>query len=366
MSEQETYDRTLDAPPPAPSAVEAPPASTLPNEDYYRQQGPRRSARGAGLGIALVAVGLLLLAFQLFGRGVAIGGGTTTVVDQTLPGSRIELSTTSADVEVRTWSGPGIRVEAIQRGGSPGDYQIDVSGSGDTVRVTETSSSFFWCLFCSRGLSYRIAVPADAQASISTASGDIDIAGVAGAVSLGTVSGDVRAEDLAGGLKVETTSGEVRLNDVAGKLEVGTISGDVRLEDGQVNGASVTTTSGEIELDGVSGAIDLDTVSADISVSEARDGQLTIGTTSGDILYDGGLAPGGSNDITAISGDVKLRLPDDSDFRLDASTISGEIDSDFELSGGETGRRSLTGTAGDGGATLNIGTTSGEITIEQN
>src|SRR5690349_6488652 len=87
MMHQETYDPTLDAP-------QAPPGPPLPDEEYYRQSGaPRRAGRPRGLGVALVLVGIMLLAFQIVGRGLPFGGavGATTLVDQTLPGDRIEL-----------------------------------------------------------------------------------------------------------------------------------------------------------------------------------------------------------------------------------------------------------------------------------
>jgi hypothetical protein len=62
---------------------------------------------------------------------------------------------------------------------------------------------------------------------------------------------------------------------------------------------------------------------------------------------------------------VNLRLPDASGFRLDASTVSGDLSSEFELHDAQTARRSLSGLAGDGSATLMIGTTSGDISIER-
>src|SRR5690349_11401684 len=126
MTDQETYDRTLDAP--APASAPGQPAVPLPNEPYYQRSPERRSApRAKGLGVALVLVGLLLLAFQVFGRGVAFGGtGSIPLIDQDYSGHRIELSAAASDVEIRPGSGSRIHVEAIQRGGSQGDYQIDV------------------------------------------------------------------------------------------------------------------------------------------------------------------------------------------------------------------------------------------------
>src|SRR6188508_3070118 len=132
MTDQETYDRTLDAPASAPVQ----PAGLLPNEPYYqRLPQPQRAARPKGLGVALVVVGLLLLAFQVFGSDVGFGGtGSITLVDQDYPGNRIELSAAASDVEIRPGSGSSIHIEAIQRGGSEGDYKVDVVPTGDTVR----------------------------------------------------------------------------------------------------------------------------------------------------------------------------------------------------------------------------------------
>jgi hypothetical protein len=364
MTDQEIYDRTLDAP--VPASVAAQPAGSLPNEPYYHSPPQRqRAARPRGLGVALVVVGLLLLAFQMFGSDIGIGSaGSITLVDQDYQGNRIELSVAASDVEIRPGSGSNIHVEAIQRGGSEGDYKVDVVPSGDTVRVTETSGNFFW-FFGSRSVRYRISVPSGAQADIHTASGEIDVEGLSGAVSLASVSGDVRAGDLTGRLNVSTTSGEVRLNGIVGKLDVGSISGDVMLEDGKIDGATVSTTSGEVQLDGVAGALNLTSVSGDIHVREARDGRLDLSTTSGEIEYQGSLASASTNKLDTISGDVNLRLPEDSGFRLDASTVSGDLSSEFELRDSATARRSLSGTAGDGSATLTIGTTSGDINIER-
>jgi DUF4097 and DUF4098 domain-containing protein YvlB len=69
--------------------------------------------------------------------------------------------------------------------------------------------------------------------------------------------------------------------------------------------------------------------------------------------------------VNSISGDVRLRLPEASGFRLDASTVSGDISNEFELRESQQARCSLSGIAGDGSATLTIGTTSGDIQIER-
>jgi hypothetical protein len=362
MSDQESYNRDLDAIP------EQQMPAALPNEDYYRQAPASQRGRAVGLGIALILGGLVWLAFMLFSQGSFFGGaaGRTRLIDRTLMGSRIEMDVGSADVDIRPWDGQGIHIEAVQRGGSPGDHTVDIVQSGDVVRVTGSSRPrFFLSCLGGCGLNYHVSIPGGGQVEVRTSSGDIDVEGAGGAVELFTVSGDVSARDLGGGATIGTTSGDVDLRAISGKLEVTTVSGDIELGDGRVAGAVVKTTSGDVELNGVADALTLASVSGDITVRGARDGLLTVSTTSGDFDYAGGLARDGEGRINSISGDVTLRLPDDSGFRLDASTISGSLRSHFDLRGGETSRRALGGVVGDGGATLKVETTSGDVRIER-
>src|SRR5690606_15036295 len=110
-------------------------------------------------------------------------------------------------------------------------------------------------------------------------------------------------------------------------------------------------------------ALTIETISGEVAVSDARDVLLTVSKTSGDLNFTGSLAPGGANRVTSISGDGTLRLPKDSAFRLDMSTISGELESEFELREAERDRRSLRGERGDGNTTLTVETTSGDVRI---
>jgi DUF4097 and DUF4098 domain-containing protein YvlB len=371
MSDQETYQRgreTGSTPYTEPAGVPTmpAPATPLPNEPYYRQNAPpERSRRGMNLGMALILIGLVWLALTV-GEGTLFGGALNrmTLVNETLSGDRIELDVGSADVKIRPWDKPDVQVQAFQQGGSRGDYSVDIRESDGMIYVTETSNNSF-CFFCWRSLTLEIMVPKDLQATARTGSGDIDVEGIDGPASFSTGSGDIQASDLAGGATFNTGSGDVQLNHVVGKLEVSTSSGDVELDDGQVTEATVNTTSGDIDLEGVAETIKLESVSGDIRVREAREAQITASTTSGDVDYDGSLSAGGSNLITTISGDVKLQLPDDSGFRLDASTVSGDLSSDFTLSDGQQSRRSLSGRAGDGSATVRVETTSGSVSISR-
>lgn len=355
MTENETYDRTLDTPP-------APPAQPphLPDEEYYRQ--PQRS-NSRRLGMALLIVGLIWLASMAVGRGPLFGGERGLLLDQQYSGSRLEMDIGTGSVEVRPSDNNQIQVEATYRGGSPEDYDVNVSESGGTVRINGGPRPSFF--FFSRDVNYEIRVPANAAMDIKTVNGQINVEGIDGAVTLNSTNGDIEASDLSGGATVGTVNGDVKLREIGGKLNITTTNGDVELEDGSVTEATVRTTNGEVTLEGVSNNLDVETVNGEVKIGDARDGRLRIETANGDIEYEGSLAPGGANAVTTLAGDVRIRLPDDSGFSLNANTISGDLETSFDLQNRQEDGRNLRGTVGGGQATLEIETTNGDVHVER-
>ena len=68
------------------------------------------------------------------------------------------------------------------------------------------------------------------------------------------------------------------------------------------------------------------------------------------------------------SGQVRLRISDDVGFELEATSFSGSIDSELQISTDQVssrGRRTLEGRFGDGSALLDITSFSGDIRIER-
>jgi hypothetical protein len=350
MTEQETYDRTLDAAP-------AQEPLTLPDEEYYQQPAPRQAGGAARLGTLLVLVGLAWLAIELIGYGFGVGNGATRIATP-LPNNRIELYLGAGDVEIEA------TIEITQYGLWRGDPAV-VSESAEAVRVTNESRPRFGLCIGRCGLSYRVTLPRGANVTARMSSGDVELSGAEGAISIETSSGDVEARDIANGLTVSSSSGDITLDRVGGKLDVRTSSGDVQLEDGQIVDAIVQTSSGDVELEGVAGALALQSNSGDITVRAARDGQLDIQSSSGEVDYTGSLASAGAHSLAASSGDITLHLPATSSFALEASTSSGDLRSDFELRGEQREGNTRTGTVGAGGPRLQVSTSSGDIAIVQ-
>jgi Putative adhesin len=322
--------------------------SALPNEPYYTglaQQ--RRPPDRRRLATALIIVGLIWLLSNLAPNLPILGhglGGGSALFDERVDARRLALDAGSADVTLVRGDVRQIQIQAFRDGGSDEDFTVSLVVDGETARVSHTSAPCF--LLCDRSLSYVVTMPADAQVSVQSS------------------SGDVTAEGLSGGVDLRTLSGDISLTDVSGPLAVTTTSGDIEVGAGDVASANITTTSGSVEIEGEASALVVQTVSGDIEITNTRSATVSLATTSGDIEYGGSLSAEGDHTVSTISGDVDLRLPEDAALAVEASSVSGSLTTDFPVSG-TMADRTMSGTIGAGGARLVITTTSGDIAIEQ-
>jgi hypothetical protein len=173
-------------------------------------------------------------------------------------------------------------------------------------------------------IDYDIQAPEDAFLDAGSGSGDIVDDGVGENAKLETGSGSIHATGLKGGFKVDTGSGDIYAE--------GSGDGDVKAQTG----------SGRIELKDVHGG-------------------LRAGTGSGEIKVEG--APSADWKLETGSGSIEL-WPGDSGFVLDASTGSGTVHTDGEMTvQGSFDKHHITGKVHGGGPTVRVETGSGDIRI---
>jgi lia operon protein LiaG len=144
---------------------------------------------------------------------------------------------------------------------------------------------------------------------------------------------------------LRTTSGDVTLPSiVADEFSFETVSGEFTAEGLAARTARVVSTSGELRAAGLQGDLEARSVSGDLDFAYAKSaGQVKLGSTS---------------------GDVRLDLPTDASFTLQAESVSGDISCDFPVTISGTGvQRHLSGTVAGGRQPVRINTTSGEIRV---
>ena len=184
---------------------------------------------------------------------------------------------------------------------------------------------------------------------ISTGSGDVDV--------------DMGLE--VGQLSIKTASGDAQVNGVEfQELIFKSASGDLDTEDLSGRIVHAESASGDVQLTGHFDTLRVNTASGDISL-EGGARELRCCTASGDIDVNADQAP---EDLIASSksGDCEVAMPGGVGFTLQFSTVSGDLDSDFELVGPIGSRSGEAIYLDGGGRTFHISSVSGDISLRQN
>jgi DUF4097 and DUF4098 domain-containing protein YvlB len=127
-------------------------------------------------------------------------------------------------------------------------------------------------------------------------------------IEASSASGDVKIAGIKKPVSARTASGDLKLMNCAGGLEIKSASGDIKVNkaDGDIK---AKTASGDIKLYDVTGALKVKSASGDLKVS--------------------GVAFTGASELEAVSGDVEVQLAKANKFDLNLGTVSGDITLDY-------------------------------------
>lgn len=171
------------------------------------------------------------------------------------------------------------------------------------------------------------------------------------ALSLGTVAADGFVSGTSGTADVRTVSGTLVLDGLRGAVTARTVSGriDVRDHEGSFHG---------------------DSVSGSLTVQGTHIPRLHGKTVSGEIGVDLRALPAGATrtpatvlDVTTVSGDVTVRVPDGAGYDVSAKSVSGHVVAGTSRLGGSPGQRGGRLRDGDGAVRLVARTVSGDVTL---
>jgi len=192
-------------------------------------------------------------------------------------------------------------------------------------------------------ISYEIVVPIGTEIDAESGSGSITVSDIAAPVDVQAGSGSVKLGNITGSAKARTGSGSIRAEGVGGAFDGKSGSGSIYLEQTAPGDVVVSTGSGSSNLIGVAGSVR----------ASAGSGRITVdGRQEGDWKLDTG------------SGSVRVSLPVDAAFELDAESGSGRIDIDHPLTvEGRISKKRVVGQVRGGGPLLRIDTGSGGIRV---
>ena len=211
-------------------------------------------------------------------------------------------------------------------------------------------------------ISYEIVVPGATQLKSRTDSGSQSISGISGPVEASADSGDITLADIDGLVEASADSGDVKLTNIGDSAKASTDSGSI-IADGIAGAFEAHTDSGDVRL--IQAAPGDVIVSTDSGSSDVRGivGALRVNSDSGDVVVEG--QQEGAWSLETDSGSVRISLPADAAFKLDARSNSSGIYIDHPVTlQGRISENRLTGDVRGGGSLLQIRTDSGDIRIE--
>ncbi len=278
------------------------------------------------------------------------------------PGASVEVEVAFHEVEVILTSNPSIEVEVNMQVTASSEQDVErlmneykpgFTAEDNLLRIRSLPDGLFnYSWYQSLSGQIKIAVPAQTDLKIKTASGDCVFRGDFGESSIiaATASGNISFIGEAERFTAHTASGEIEaeFKTPVASVEARSSSGDIWIS-GPVKKAELHSASGAINISGLSGEINVSNVSGDLNaywetisdkiniVAETVSGDLRFcfpeGTTvSGEIKSNTGRInsefpgrfSGRSNSLFILDGGVDA-------LQISASTVSGSI----ELTSGE-------------------------------
>jgi len=243
----------------------------------------------------------------------------------------IDIETPFVDVNIITENRKDIRIH--YNGSLKANYipELKTKKNANTLYITAKKEGINSYSVSNSNLKLDIYVPMDFKDNIkiTTSSGDIGIS-------------NLKLHDV----DIVASSGNININNLSTEsLSVETSSGDQKFKGLESKKSSFLASSGDIEIYGSTGDTDATTSSGDINLNyDVFNNNIT---------------------IVASSGDVDIVLPKDAEFNINASTTSGDIESSFPVTVTGKLKNNLNGKVGNSNNTININTTSGDISIEK-
>jgi len=269
---------------------------------------------------------LTVLTFVSLSAGAARAATLKETFAQSYPfaaGGTLTLRNVNGAVTLDAWDRNEVRIEADKEVKASSDadakkimdqVKIDVQTAAGGLHVDTKipkRDNGFLGLFGSNAnvnVTYRVHLPRRAT------------------VDAGTVNGAIGLTGTQGPAKLETSNGSVKVHGVDGDLDLG-------------------TTNGAVEAAGVTGTVKADTTNGHIDLQFAH------------------VPNRGENQASTTNGGVTVKMPRGAGVEVDAATTNGRVQSDFQVAGGQPGKRHLSGTINGGGSKLHIRTTNGGVRL---
>jgi DUF4097 and DUF4098 domain-containing protein YvlB len=289
--------------------------------------------------LAFAVAGASILLTQTSSAQQGRDESTFTWSRQMASGSTLTIANGDGPIGVREAAGDLVVIRAVKSsrsGASIRDVAFDVRETGSNVEICTLYGARTSCRDQSGNhttsvrVEYTVSIPRSLRLRAMTGNGDITIE---------RAGSDVTAS---------TGNGNIHIGETTGRVNVSTGNGDIQV-DGATGSVSASTGIGRVSVLTSRGSVSANTGTGDIDVRVSR------GPIDGDMRFVSG------------SGSIHVALPSDFNGRIDATSGTGTLRTDFEISVvGRLNAQHVRGTIGRGGPLIRMSTGSGTIELRKN
>ncbi|MGQ0568592.1 MAG: DUF4097 family beta strand repeat-containing protein, partial [Armatimonadota bacterium] len=349
--------------------------------DEGRRAAHEYRRRGFGMRVSRAIEGLW---------GLTDAEGTWAYDGELAAGQTLSIYNVWGDVTLSLSQDSQVHVHAATR--AWGRDGVEAAALRDDIRITAVDEGRTFAIRVESRLGdlprrfradFTVSVPAGVGVEVVQAKGDVSATGLSGPLTFPVVKGDITVRDHTGAVHVDTAKGDVNIERVTGDVRVRSKHGDITLAD--IDGrAEVSVLSGDISAANVKEAVDLRTLRGDVAmeglagriVASSKNGDLSLKhpagavslefqTARGDVVGEVEQFVAGSTSVmSTMSGDVSIRLGEDTRCRLSARVTAGDIQINGSVQETQRSRRSLEGVIGGADASLELSTVSGDVVID--
>ncbi len=295
------------------------------------------------------------------------GKYTAGETDISAPVSNLDVDWTAGKVILEYHGGNAVELRESSDKAISEDMKMRWWMDGDTLRVRYAKSGLRLNWNLTKELTIRIPKnTAFRDVKICATSAGLMIPALkADTLTLSTTSGAIQAAAEAGRVTADATSGalNLQLSGHADEVHAHTTSGALSVEADDAEALKASSTSGTIHLQGDRvKQCEANATSGKVTVWLNEADRVETGSTSGSVTVR--LAKFSLLKANTTSGQISAVLPEQPGFTARLSSVSGRIDYDMPLSHPED-RKEDAYICGDGSAEVELGSTSGNITLNR-
>ncbi len=243
------------------------------------------------------------------------------------------------------------------------DKNIDLTSGSGSIRFDDSADALSLknAVIESSSGSVRVNDITAENYSLKSRSGSIHAANVTGSGVMESTSGSIHVESVKGGRhSLSSTSGSVHAGVIEGEyVEIKSTSGSVNAET-IIGDSYCKSNSGSVKIGSMQGKCSLSSNSGSVKV-ESLIGRGSAKSSSGSVKI-GGIVLSGDLDLSCTSGSIKAEFAGIPSAKIEATSSSGGVHSDFEPT--KKGSGYFFATLGGGEHNVKAETSSGSIRLE--